>query len=256
MPELLQNKTGPHFFVETRFCSFRPLNSYLNDIAECHRAHNLFNKFNLFRQEMLHIKLHEHKRADQHRIDRKQADRRAEFFSFLTGFHNKFHTRFRHRSPFFHLRNSKLLSGNLRIPHPHRKEHKHTQKPHHIFPVPCQQIRCPDNIHHNDYTDRNDPSQQEEDNFVGPDRGTCLLVCESEKPHAEHRVGVEHASLHDVGEVCDQVLGAGQEICRSVQEAADAQSGEQASVGCLVGNGQLVALAEFEGILKPDIVVA
>ena len=84
---------------------------------------------------------------------------------------------------------------------------------------------------------------------------TCLLVCESEKPHAEHRVGVEHASLHDVGEVCDQVLGAGQEICRSVQEAADAQSGEQASVGCLVGNGQLVALAEFEGILKPDIVV-
>ena len=56
MPELLQNKTGPHFFVETRFCSFRPLNSYLNDIAafaavlfsqpECHRAHNLFNKFN------------------------------------------------------------------------------------------------------------------------------------------------------------------------------------------------------------------
>ena len=36
---------------------------------ECHRAHNLFNKFNLFRQEMLHIKLHEHKRADQHRKD-------------------------------------------------------------------------------------------------------------------------------------------------------------------------------------------
>lgn len=36
---------------------------------ECHHAHNLFYKFNLFRQEMLHIKLHEHKRADQHRIN-------------------------------------------------------------------------------------------------------------------------------------------------------------------------------------------